>query len=94
MQKNCGNKLCEKLPLQNVENNKQSKISIFTFLEENWDKRDKKNCSLTYAMMLKGCVSEENNVALKSGISYIFSPSDAWFLHYFEKIFLLFKNRF
>ena len=29
-----GNKLCEKLPLQNVENNKQSKISIFTFLEE------------------------------------------------------------
>ena len=72
--------MCEKLPLQNVENNKQSKISIFTFLEENWDKRDKEKLFLTYAMMMKGCVSEENIVALKSGISYIFSSSDAWFL--------------
>ena len=61
--------MCEKLPLQNVENNKQNKISIF--IAKKIEIRKIKKIGQMYAMIMKGCVTDENNVSLKSGISYI-----------------------
>ena len=61
--------MCEKLPLQNVENNKQNKISIF--IAKKIEIRKIKKIGQMCAMIMKGCVSKENNVSLKSGISYI-----------------------